>query len=185
MSPETGNPEPPALAALRGRFADAIRGVEHCREQYRVLVDRAAVVDVLRFLRDDPAHAFTFLADLTAIDDSPQTPRFRVVYVLRSMRDHREIVVQCGVPEDDCRTATVSHLFATADWLERECFDMFGIRFDGHPDLRRILMPDVFEDFPLRKDFPMQGRTSDQQWAEWVIARAQRPEGAPDEGFGA
>jgi NADH-quinone oxidoreductase subunit C len=157
------------------------------RGQYRVTVDRDAVVDVLRHLRDRAG--FPMLVDLTGLDHHPAEPRFRVVYVLRNLAKREEVVVKIEVPEfgavppgggppaDECWAPTVTGLFPTADWLERECFDMFGIRFRGHPDLRRILMPEDFADFPLRKDFPVQGRMSDQEWAEWVISRAQREEG--------
>ena len=172
-------PEPPAVAAIRARRPDAVRAVEHNRGQFRVTIDRDALVEVVTSLRDDPALKFDFLVDLSAVDEYPRTPRFRMFYVLRSMTRREEVVLVCDVPEDDCKIATTSGLFLCANGLERECYDMFGIHFTGHPDLRRILMPEVFTDFPLRKDFPMQGKMSDQEWAEWIIAQAQRTEGDP------
>jgi NADH-quinone oxidoreductase subunit C len=173
------SPEPPAVAALRARHGDAVRGVEHNRGQYRVTIDPAALVAVATSLKDDAALKFDFLVDLTAVDEHPATPRFRMIYVLRSMTRREEVVLVCAVSEDDCKIATLSGVFLCANGLERECYDMFGIHFTGHPDLRRILMPEVFTDFPMRKDFPMQGKMSDQEWAEWIIAQAQRTEGDP------
>jgi len=172
-------PEPPVVAAIRARRADAVRSVEHNRGQYRVTIDRDALVEVVTSLRDDPALKFDFLVDLSAVDEYPATPRFRMFYVLRSMTRREEVVLVCLVPEDDCKVPTVAGVYLCANGLERECYDMFGIHFTGHPDLRRILMPEVFTDFPLRKDFPMQGKMTDQEWAEWIIAQAQRTEGDP------
>lgn len=172
-----GEPEPVRL--LRERLGGRVLGVEENRGQFRVTVAREAIVDALTFLRDHRRTSYAMLIDLTALDHlgTPVTPRFRVVYALRSLVRRDVLVLKVEVPEDDCRAPTVSGVFPTADWLEREVFDMFGIRFDGHPDLRRILMPDDFPDHPLRKDFPVQGRMSDREWSEWVIARAQREEG--------
>jgi NADH-quinone oxidoreductase subunit C len=174
---DTQVPEPPAVAAIRARRPEAVRDVSQNRGQFRVTVDREAVIELLTALRDDPALKFDFLVDITAIDHYPAAPRFSMVYVLRSMSRHEEIVLKCDVQEDDCKVPTASELFRTANSLERECYDMFGIHFTGHPDLRRIMMPEVFSDFPMRKDFPMIGKMSDQEWAEWIISRAQRTEG--------
>jgi NADH-quinone oxidoreductase subunit C len=162
---------------LREKLGARVVGVFENHGQWRVMLDREAVVEAVRLLRDEPRLAYVMMMDATAIDDHPAEPRFRMVYVLRSLARKHDVVLQCGVPEGDCWAPTVAHLFATADWLEREVFDMFGIRFRGHPDLRRILMPDDFPDFPLRKDFPVQGKMSDREWAEWVISRSQREEG--------
>jgi len=176
VTPTDPNVEPPAVAAVRARRADAVRAVEHNRGQYRVTIDRDALVQVVEALKDGELK-FDFLVDLTAVDEYPATPRFRMLYVLRSMTRREEIVLVCFVPEDDCKIPTLDALFRCANGLERECYDMFGIHFAGHPDLRRVLMPEMFTDFPLRKDFPMQGKMSDEEWAEWIIAQAQRTEG--------
>lgn len=173
--------EPPSVAALKERFGAQVLGVEHNRGQFRVTVARDAIVDVIKFLRDDPRTRFELMSDLTALDLYPADPRFRVVYVLRSLVHKQLLVVKIEVPEgaapDDCWAPSVTALFATANWLEREAFDMFGIRFRGHPDLRRILLPEIFPDYPLRKDFPLPGKMTDQEWGEHIIARAQREEG--------
>jgi NADH-quinone oxidoreductase subunit C len=170
-------PEPEAVRLLRERLGAKAGAATENRGQWRVAVDREALVEALTFLRDDPRTDFRMLLDVTAIDNWPGEPRFRTVHVLRSLSKRFELVLECDVPEDDCQVPTASSVFPTANWLEREVFDMFGIRFRGHPDLRRILMPDDFPDHPLRKDFPVQGRMSDREWAEWVISRSQREEG--------
>jgi len=169
--------EPESVRLLRERFGDRVLDVAQNRGQFRVLLARDAIVEAVRFLRDDPRTACALLLDVTALDHHPAEPRFRVVYVLRKLDGSEDLVLKVAVPEDDCWVPTVSEVFPGADWLERETYDMFGISFRGHPDLRRILMPDDFPDHPLRKDFPVQGRMSDREWAEWVVSRAQREEG--------
>ena len=169
--------EPEAVRLLRERLGAKAGAASENHGQWRVAVARESLVDALTFLRDDPRTDFRMLLDVTAVDEWPSEPRFRTVYVLRSLSKRAEVVVECAIPEDDCSVPTACGVFATANWLEREAYDMFGIRFRGHPDLRRILMPDDFPDHPLRKDFPVQGKMSDREWAEWVIARAQREEG--------
>ncbi len=179
LSPSPASPpaeESEVVRTLRERFADAVLDVSQNRGQFRVTIARERLPEVVQFLRDEPALRFDFLVDLSALDHYGAEPRFRTFYVLRSMSRHEELVLKCEVPEEDCWVPTLTGLFATADWLERECYDMFGIDFRGHPDLRRILMPEFFTDFALRKDFPLPGRLTDQEWAEWIIARAQRLE---------
>lgn len=169
--------EPAPVRLLRKTLGDAVGAAAENQGQWRVGIARERVPEAVRLLRDDPSSAYVLLLDVTALDHLPAAPRFRVVWVMRSLARRDEVVLETWVPEEDCWAPTVSDLFPGADWLEREVFDMFGIRFRGHPDLRRILMPDDFPDFPLRKDFPVQGKMSDQEWAEWVISRAQREEG--------
>ncbi len=180
-SEATGGADAPgetlAVRALRARFGDGLARVSENRGQFLVeLADRAALPEVVRFLRDEPELRYEFLVDVTGLDHYPDEPRFRALCVLRSFRLRDDIVLKVAVPEDDCWAPSLVPLFASANWLERECYDMFGIEFRGHPDLRRILLPDAFGDHPLRKDFPMEGVRSDREWAEWVIARAQREE---------
>lgn len=169
--------EPEPVRLLRERLGARAGAASENRGQWRVTVEREALPEALAFLRDDPRTDFRMLLDVTAVDDWPAEPRFRTVHVLRSLSKRFELVLECRVPEEDCQVPTACGVFPTADWLERETFDMFGIRFRGHPDLRRILMPDDFPDHPLRKDFPVQGVMTDREWAERVIARAQREEG--------
>lgn len=122
------------------------------------LVQRAKIVDVLTALRDDPALEFDMLTDLTAVDYLPRTPRFEVVYHLVSTRRHHRVRIKAAVPEDDPCIASAVGVFPSANWMEREVWDLYGIRFEGHPDLRRILLYDQFEGHPLRKDYPKERR---------------------------
>lgn len=171
---------PAAVGMLRERLGDSVRAVMENRGQFRVLVDRAHADEAISFLRDDPRCRFTFLVDVTAIDFhgvAPASARYRVTWVLRSYQTKETLVLQSDLPDDDPTVASMTHLFPGADWLERECFDMFGIRFAGHPDMRRILLPDIFPGHPLRKDYPMTGIMTDQEWAEHIVSRAQREEG--------
>ena len=172
----TGGPTA-AVAALQERWGAQIELCEVNDGQWRVeLAEREPLLDMVTFLKDDPNLRFDFLVDVTGLDEYGSEPRFRAVYVLRSMTQNEDLVLKVKVPEDDIWAPSLTSLFATADWLEREAYDMFGIEFKGHPDMRRILMPEIFEDYPLRKDFPMEGTMTDQEWAEWIIARAQRVE---------
>jgi NADH-quinone oxidoreductase subunit C len=121
-------------------------------------VDRERIEDVLAFLRDDPELEFEMLTDLTAVDYLGEQPRFEVVYHLYSVAHNHRVRVKVRVPEDDPAIASAVPLYASANWMEREVFDLYGIRFDGHPDLRRILLYDEFEGHPLRKDYPKEKR---------------------------
>jgi len=113
---------------------------------------------VLALLRDERELAFDMLTDVTAVDLLPQTPRFEMVYHLYStVRNHR-VRIKARVPEEDARIASAVPLYASADWMEREVWDMYGIRFAGHPDLRRLLLYEEFEGHPLRKDYPKERR---------------------------
>ncbi len=122
------------------------------------LVERDRVAGVLRFLRDDPECAFDVLADLTAVDYLPDRPRFEVVYHLFSVSRLDRVRIKAKVPEADPRIETVVPVWPAADWMEREVYDLYGIVFDGHPDLRRILLYEEFEGHPLRKDYPKERR---------------------------
>jgi NADH-quinone oxidoreductase subunit C len=128
----------------------------------RVFVPADRLVEVLTALRDECG--FAMLAELGATDylgypgRPPGRPRYEVHYVLRNLDTNAKLVVKAGADEADPALPTVVPLWQGADWMEREVFDMCGIRFQGHPDLRRILMPDEFTAFPLRKDYPLRGR---------------------------
>jgi NADH-quinone oxidoreductase subunit C len=115
------------------------------------------LIDACRFLRDDPALKFAMLADLTAVDWLPtdREPRFQVVYHLLSLEHNRRLRLKIDVAEDDATAPSVTDIWPTANFFEREVYDLFGIRFAGHPDLRRILMPDDWLTYPLRKDVPL------------------------------
>jgi NADH-quinone oxidoreductase subunit C len=127
-----------------------------------IYVARERLVETCEALRDVPELRFAFLADIIPVDYYPREPRFEVTYLLSSLgvgsfgTAARRLRVRVRVPSDDARLPTVSPVWPTANWPEREAYDLFGITFDGHPDLRRILMPEDWEGFPLRKDYPVQ-----------------------------
>jgi NADH-quinone oxidoreductase subunit C len=121
-------------------------------------VSREALPAIARRLRDQPDLGFTFLAELTAVDYLPREPRYEVVYVLVSLINRFRVRLKVRLPADDPHIATVTDVWPAANWLEREVWDMFGIAFDGHPDPRRLLMPEDWQGYPLRKDYPVQIR---------------------------
>ncbi|MCC7008781.1 MAG: NADH-quinone oxidoreductase subunit C [Acidobacteria bacterium] len=139
-----------------------------------ILVERDDVLRVLQTLRDHPALQFAFFADVTAADYHPATPRFEVVYLLACLgaayatgqpAPARRLRVKVRVAAEDPRIASATSVYPAAGWPEREVFDLFGIAFDGHPDLRRILTPDGWEGHPLRKDYPVQIRKDAERWS--------------------
>jgi NADH-quinone oxidoreductase subunit C len=151
------------LARLRERFGAAVLDTHDHRGDHTLVVDRAVVADVLRFCRDDGALRFDMLMDLTAADylrypGREDGPRFEVVYHLYSVAENHRLRVKVGVEEDEPVVPSAVALWASANWFEREVWDMFGIRFDGHPDLRRLLLYEEFVGHPLRKDYPMNRR---------------------------
>jgi NADH-quinone oxidoreductase subunit C len=123
-----------------------------------VYVSRDALPAVARVLRDRPELHCAMLAEVTAIDFWPREPRFEIVYILVSLEHRMRIRIKVRLAGADAHLATVSDLWPSANWLEREIWDMFGIVFDGHPDPRRLLMPEDWEGYPLRKDYPVQIR---------------------------
>jgi len=114
-------------------------------------------VDICRFLKEDPQLQFDLLADVCGIDMYTPVKRFGVIYNLYSMKNRHRIRLKVFTEEEDPKVPTMAGVYGTANWHERETFDMFGIIFEGHPDLRRVYMPDDFEHYPLRKDFPLMG----------------------------
>lgn len=152
-------PPHPSVDALRERFGERIgRHEVVAGDEHIVYIDAAAVLDVLGWLRDDASQRYDYLADLTAVDYG-HGRSLTVVYQLWSIEHRRALRVKVELPMDQLEIDSVYYLWRAADWLEREVFDMFGIVFRGHPDLRRILMPyNYAEGHPLRKDFPLRGR---------------------------
>ena len=132
---------------VRATSPDVVVG----RGEATVTVARDELLGVLRALRGDPELGLDFLSSVTAIDRPGNDPRFWVVYELYSGAHHHRLRVKVGASEEDPRVPSVTRLFPTADWHERETYDFYGILFDGHPNLRRILLPDDWEGFPLRK----------------------------------
>jgi NADH-quinone oxidoreductase subunit C len=150
----------PAIIALLQQAAPgaAIESAPSVDLQTTVYVSSDDVLDVARVLRDTPGLRFAFLAELTAVDVWPREPRFEVVYVLVSIEHRLRLRMKVRLHGADAHVATVSGIWPAANWLEREVWDLFGIVFDGHPDPRRLLMPEDWEGFPLRKDSPVQIR---------------------------
>jgi NADH-quinone oxidoreductase subunit C len=139
---------------LRDRNAESILDTNFHRGRAELRVSPAHVVDVLTGLREK---GYTFLASLHGVDYYPEEPRLGVIYELLDMQEVDRISVNARLHTDDPRIATATGLFPGAEFPEREVYDMFGVVFDGHPDLRRILMPEDFEGFPQRRDFPIGG----------------------------
>src|SRR5882672_2496201 len=148
-------PPDPLIAAVVALGAEALPLTQDAIPACRV--ERDAWPSVARSLRDDPPLSFEMLLDVAGVDFPKRQPRFEVVYHLWSLRHNRVVRVKVGVPEEDPTCPSVVDLWGTADWHERECFDLVGVKFAGHPDLRRILMPDDYPWHPLRKDFPVCG----------------------------
>jgi NADH-quinone oxidoreductase subunit C len=145
----------PLVAALAAALPGAVLGAKRMVGQTTVELAPDRLVEACRHLRD--AGTFTFLVDLTAVDWKERDPRFDLVYWLHSFaRDNARVRLKVGV-KDGALCPTVSGVWETANWMEREVFDLFGVSFEGHPDLRRILTWDGFQGHPLRKDFPVEG----------------------------
>jgi NADH-quinone oxidoreductase subunit C len=148
----------PALRRLLAEMPDAVTATHARLGDATAVVDKSRIVDVMRLLRDDPALQFEMLSDVTAVDLLPRAPRFEVVYHLYSVARNHRVRVKAPVPEDDPELHSVEALYASANWMEREVWDMYGIRFAGHPDLRRLLLYEEFEGHPLRKDYAKEKR---------------------------
>jgi len=151
-------PDAPGLELLarelREREAESVRDTEFFRGKAALLVDSKAIRATLEFLREK---GFDFLCSVHGLDYYPAEPRLGVQYELLSMEALDRITVKLRVPLDDAHVESVTPDWPTADHQEREVYDMFGVVFDGHPDLRRILMPEDYEGFPQRRDFPIGG----------------------------
>ena len=160
--PHRGGPANPSAEALRAKFGAAVLRVDVVWGETTVIIERARVQEIVRWLHDDPSQRYEYLSDLTGVEFRDAEQPVEVVWHLRSIAYRRflrlKVQLQRGQPLE---VPSVWPVYKGADWLERECYDMFGIRFAGHPDLRRILMWEQYkEGFPLRKDFPLRGRFS-------------------------
>lgn len=163
------------LQVIREEFTDAIIAVSEFRGQVSVTIKKESLLDIAKFIQREPGLNFEYLQDLCGADYlGKKVPRFEVVYQLYSIKYRHMLRLKAPVAEDDCRIKSVTSIWQGAGWHERECYDMYGIVFDGHPDLRRILLPEDWEGFPLRKDYPVQG--PDKEWPGFieVLDRAKR-----------
>ncbi|HYN81130.1 MAG TPA: NADH-quinone oxidoreductase subunit C [Gemmatimonadaceae bacterium] len=152
----------PSAAALLEKFPLAVERTLVVWGETVVYVSTNALLEVMQWLRDDPTQRYDYLSDVTAVEYRDFDQPIEVVWHLRSLPFRRFLRVKVQLPKSGpLEVQSVWSLWKSADWLERECFDMFGIRFNGHPDLRRILMWEQYrEGYPLRKDFPLRGRFS-------------------------
>ena len=148
----------PLLRRILERLPDAVLGTHAYRGDATVLVDAERILDVLALLRDDPELDFEMLTDLTAVDYLGEEPRFEVVYHLYSVAKNHRLRLKARVFEASPEIASAVELYPSANWMEREVWDLYGIRFAGHPDLRRLLLYEEFEGHPLRKDYPKERR---------------------------
>ena len=160
--PHRGGEANPSGEALRQKFSAAVKRVDVVWGETTVIVDGARLQEIVRWLHDDQGQQYDYLSDVTAVEFRDLEQPIEVVWHLRSLPYRRflriKVLLAKGAPLD---VQSVYPIYRGADWMERECYDMFGIRFAGHPDLRRILMWEQYkEGFPLRKDFPLRGRFS-------------------------
>jgi NADH-quinone oxidoreductase subunit C len=148
----------PVLRQLLDARAEAVASTHADLGDATAVVREFYLLDVMRFLRSDPTLAFDMLSDVCAVDYLPRQPRFEVVYHLYSVAKNHRLRVKVQVDGQTPSVPSLVELWASANWMEREVFDLYGIRFTGHPDLRRILLYDEFEGHPLRKDYPKERR---------------------------
>jgi len=144
------------IEIVEDEFPDAVLGSHSRLGNDTVVVDKSTVPQVLRYLKETPETDMNLLRNISCVDYDERVPRFEVVYILYSIDHKHQLLVRTPVEEDDCAVPTVSHLYNCAQWIEREVYDMYGIEFDEHPDMRRVLLYEEFEGYPLRKDYPKQ-----------------------------
>jgi NADH-quinone oxidoreductase subunit C len=147
----------PALDRLLAATSVVVEGAKFDRDEMTIYVDRSSIRDACVLLRDDPGCPFNFLSDVTCVDWYPQEPRFEVVYHLLSIPKKERVRLKVRLDSSSPAVESVTPLWPAANFFEREVYDLFGVRFNGHPYLRRLLMPEDWEGHPLRKDYPVEG----------------------------
>ncbi len=147
-----------SLQLLRESFPDEVREAQIANGDAMALVEAGALRRIMEFLKSDTRLLFNVLVDITAVDYLGRDPRFEVVYHLLSLPHNHRLRIKAGVGSDAPKLASMTELWGSADWLEREVWDMYGIEFLGHPELKRILLYPEFEGHPLRKDYPIRRR---------------------------
>ncbi|MCZ6679442.1 MAG: NADH-quinone oxidoreductase subunit C [Candidatus Poribacteria bacterium] len=158
--------QPLVVQKAQEKYSDAILEVSDARGELTIVVRKDVIHGLMEFLKNSPELVYDYLVDVTAVDYSLMEDvltkydyaRFMVVYHLYSHKNRARLRVKVPVHEKELHIPSMASLWRAANWLERETYDMFGITFDNHPDLRRILMPDDYEGHPLRKDYPLRGR---------------------------
>ena len=162
----TEEQQPLVVQKVQEQYSDAILDVSYARGELTITVRKDGIYELMAFLKNDSELAYNFLADVTAVDYSLMEDvlmnydyaRFMVVYHLLSTERKERLRIKVPVHEKELSIPSMASIWKVANWLERETYDMFGITFEDHPDLRRILMPDDYEGYPLRKDYPLRGR---------------------------
>lgn len=167
-----GGPVNLSAAALVARFGAAIVRTEVTWGETTVFVTNEALHGIVRWLHDEPSERYDYLVDVTAVEYRDADRPIEVVWHLRALAHRRFLRLKVELPKRAVLSvASIMDIYSGADWLERECYDMFGIRFDGHPDLRRLLMWETYkEGYPLRKDFPLRGRFSRAEQLKQALA---------------
>jgi NADH-quinone oxidoreductase subunit C len=172
--PHRGGAMNPSVDSLRAEFGTAIQRAEVVWGETTIFVERTKVAEICAWLQSEPTQSYEYLVDVTAVEYRDHVRPIEVVWHLRSLRHRRFLRLKTELPKDGKTPLSVPSVWGVwkgADWLERECYDMFGIHFEGHPDLRRILMWEQYkEGFPLRKDFPMRGRFSRSEQLRQALA---------------
>lgn len=160
---------------IKEKFPDEVLELKEFRGQVSVTLKKARIVDICRFLHDDPDLFLDYLVDLCGVDyQGKKENRFEVVYHLYSIKHRHAVRLKAEVAAERPSIDSVITVWRGVDWHEREAFDMFGIVFNGHPDLRRILMPEDWEGHPLRKDYPVKGPEKEWSGYQDVLDRAKR-----------
>jgi NADH-quinone oxidoreductase subunit C len=149
--------ERPALAALLAWRREAVHSAKFDRDELTIYLERGAIREACAILKDSPKAQFNFLSDLTCVDLYPSEPRFEVIYHLLSMKRKQRVRLKVQLSGSDPSLESITSVWPAANFFEREVFDLFGVRFQGHPYLRRLLMPEDWEGNPLRKDYPVEG----------------------------
>ncbi len=170
--------EPLQIAGgIKEKFPDDVLSTEEFRGQVSIIINKERLLDICRYLHKEPGLSMDYLRDLTAVDYlGKKEPRFEVVYHLYSIEHRHLIRLKAPVAEAHCSIDSVVPVWIGADWHERECYDLFGITFKGHPDLRRILLPEDWEGHPLRRDYPAAGPGPEDEWPGFkeVLEKAER-----------
>lgn len=142
---------------LKEKFPEVNFEISEFRNDISIFFDKKNIVEVCRFLKEDEELQFKLCEDITAIDWAKRTDRYSVVYHIFSLKSNTRLALKVNIDESDCSVDSVTTVWKTANWHERETYDMYGIKFNNHPDLRRMYMPEEFEYYPLKKDFPLLG----------------------------
>jgi len=145
------------LQKLKNEFTSIDFEISDFRNELTVKFPKENIVEICSFIKTDSELEFVYCEDITAVDWAKRTNRFTVVYHIYSFKNNFRIRLKADVDESDCNIDSVCSVWKAANWQERETYDMYGIKFNNHPDLRRMYMPEEFEYHPLRKDFPLMG----------------------------